>query len=112
MDLDKHQRGNDAAYTTEAADHKGSNSFARADGDMPSSSGKAPNLNADNPIEKHTIRNTRFPSTSFSLAGAFKRNLPKPQEPTESSNVGRVFGGRGGASSSWIPSLNRNSTEK
>ncbi|XP_057478427.1 casein kinase 1-like protein 3 [Actinidia eriantha] len=112
MDLDKHQRGNDAAYTAEAADHKGSNSFARADGDMPSSSGKAPNLNDDNPIEKHTIRNTRFPSTSFSLAGAFKRNLPKPQEPTESSNVGRVFGGRGGASSSWIPSLNRNSTEK
>ncbi|CAL5436652.1 unnamed protein product [Camellia sinensis] len=33
-----------------------------------------------------------MPSTSFSLATTFKRNLPKPNEPTESSNVGRVFG--------------------
>ncbi|CAL5437710.1 unnamed protein product [Camellia sinensis] len=40
------------------------------------------------------------------------RNLPRPEEPTESSNVGRVFGNRVGASSSWMPSLTRISSAK
>ncbi|KAL7164447.1 hypothetical protein ACSBR2_040376 [Camellia fascicularis] len=112
MDLDKHQVGNDASHSAEATARRGSSSFARPDVDMHSRSGMARNLNADNPIEKQAVSDGRMPSTSFSLAGAFKRNLPKPEEPTESSNVGRVFGNRVGASSSWMPSLTRISSAK
>ncbi|CAL5429190.1 unnamed protein product [Camellia sinensis] len=114
MDLDKHQGGNDASHSAEATARRGSSSFARPDLDMHSRSGMARNLNADNPIEKQfpAVSDARMPSTSFSLAGAFKRNLPRPEEPTESSNVGRVFGNRVGASSSWMPSLTRISSAK
>ncbi|GMP94871.1 hypothetical protein CsSME_00044149 [Camellia sinensis var. sinensis] len=112
MDLDKHQGGNDASHSAEATARRGSSSFARPDLDMHSRSGMARNLNADNPIEKQAVSDARMPSTSFSLAGAFKRNLPRPKEPTESSNVGRVFGNRVGASSSWMPSLTRISSAK
>ncbi|KAI7994634.1 Casein kinase 1-like protein 3 [Camellia lanceoleosa] len=112
MDLDKHQGGNDASHSAEATARRGSSSFARPDVDKHSRSGMACNLNADNPIEKQAVSDARMPSTSFSLAGAFKRNLPKPEEPTESSNVGRVFGNRVGASSSWMPSLTRISSAK
>ncbi|KAI8030941.1 hypothetical protein LOK49_LG01G03634 [Camellia lanceoleosa] len=43
-------------------------------------------------LESEAVSNMRMPSTSFSLAATFKRNLIKPKEPTESSNVGCVFG--------------------
>ncbi|GMP28607.1 hypothetical protein CsSME_00004077 [Camellia sinensis var. sinensis] len=43
-------------------------------------------------LESEAVSNMRMPSTSFSLAATFKRNLIKPKDPTESSNVGCVFG--------------------
>ncbi|ESW09200.1 hypothetical protein PHAVU_009G108500 [Phaseolus vulgaris] len=70
----------------------------------------APNLDAKIRTEKHGVNN--IPSTSSALPKSSTRNVSKPEKPTGTSNLGRVFGSNSRASSSWIPSLRRISSAK
>lgn len=100
--------GNDGSYLAEATDRRESSSLAR-----PVSHIFRPNqLNADNPVEKHTLNNTQMPSTSFSMSATLKRNLPKQEEPIDTANVDHVLGSKAGTSSSWMRSLHRISSAK
>ncbi|KAF8407082.1 hypothetical protein HHK36_006207 [Tetracentron sinense] len=99
MDVDKHQAG--------VAERIGISNAARPGVRLQFKS-VTDNLSADNPAEKNTLNNAHLPSTSFALAGSSKRQAPKPLVPTEASNLGRKIG----PSSSWIPSLHRNSSAK
>ncbi|KAA8525270.1 hypothetical protein F0562_007125 [Nyssa sinensis] len=67
MDLDRHQGGKDSSYLAEASDRRESSNFSRPDGHGHFRSGIAHNLNANNPVEKHTISNAPMPSTSWPL---------------------------------------------
>ncbi|KAK9273762.1 hypothetical protein L1049_018572 [Liquidambar formosana] len=108
----KHQGGNGASYSAEATGHRGSTNLTRTDVPMHFKSTTAQNSSADIPIEKHILSNAAMPSTSFSLAGASKKNLPRPEERTQAANVGHGLGGKTGASSSWMSSLHRISSAK
>lgn len=52
------------------------------------------------------------PSTSSALPKSTAENVSKPERPTGTSNLGRVFGNNSHISSSWIPSLRRISSAK
>lgn len=52
-----------------------------------------------------------MPSTSSTLGGAFKRNLPKREDP-DAANIDQRRNGKTGASSSWMQSLHRVSSAK
>jgi casein kinase 1 epsilon len=67
------------------------------------------NLNAKNHTGKHNVNG---PSTSSPLPKPTTENVSKPERPTGTSNIGRVFGGNAHVSSSWIPSLRRISSAK
>ncbi|KAM7490425.1 hypothetical protein LguiA_033346 [Lonicera macranthoides] len=111
MPLDSNKRqgygDNGASHLVEASDRRGSNYLRRPDGHTHFRSGVAHNLNARDSVEKHTMGKAAMPSTSFSLAGAFKRNHPKPEE---SDNNGH--GNEAGTSSNWMQSLHRISSAK
>ncbi|KAK2446237.1 casein kinase protein [Trifolium repens] len=68
------------------------------------------NLNAKNHTGKHNVNNG--PSTSSALPKLTTENVSKPERPTGTSNLGRVFGNNSHVSSSWIPSLRRISSAK
>ncbi|PNX82366.1 casein kinase i isoform delta-like protein, partial [Trifolium pratense] len=68
------------------------------------------NLNAKNHTGKHNVNNG--PSTSSALPKSTTENVSKPERPTGTSNLGRVFGNNSHVSSSWIPSLRRISSAK
>ncbi|KAL3498464.1 hypothetical protein ACH5RR_041196 [Cinchona calisaya] len=86
---------------------QGSNvaSYAQPDGHISSRSGAAHDLNANSMAEKLTISKEPHLSSSFSLADAFKRNIPKPEEPTEAAKIGHRDNSKAGPSGSWMPSL-------
>ncbi|XAR69300.1 Non-specific serine/threonine protein kinase [Bertholletia excelsa] len=111
-DLDKHERGNGGSFAAEVTGPRASSGLMRSNHDKHSRSAMPRNLIADNTTAKHNLSNVHVPSTSVSLASAFKRDLLTPEEPTESSNVGHTFQSRAGASRSWLPSLNRISSAK
>ncbi|KAL3013928.1 hypothetical protein AAZX31_06G080800 [Glycine max] len=68
------------------------------------------NLDAKNHTEKHGVNNS--PSTSSAIPKSSTENVSKPERPTGTSNLGRVFGSNARVSSSWIPSLRRISSAK
>ncbi|KAL5729125.1 non-specific serine/threonine protein kinase [Ranunculus cassubicifolius] len=73
-------------------------------------------LGSENPVEK-TISNNfsekmNMPSSSFAVAGASKRNPPRPTLPSEQSNPAQGTFSKNGQSSSWFPSLQRNHSAK
>ncbi|KAJ0091638.1 hypothetical protein Patl1_13299 [Pistacia atlantica] len=69
-------------------------------------------LSPDYTVDKNIVSDAHMPSTSYSLAGASKRNTPKPVIPTEASNPGHGHSSKVGPSSSWISSLQRISSAK
>lgn len=69
-------------------------------------------LNASTMAEKLTISKEPHPSSSFSLANAFKRNIPKPEEPNETEKNGHRHNSKARPSSSWMPSLRHLSSAK
>lgn len=66
--------------------HRGSSNVARPDFQM--------HFNAPMPSSSHA------PPVS-----TLRKNIPKPEERVDSSNIGRGLRGKNGASSSWMPSL-------
>ncbi|KAJ0090632.1 hypothetical protein Patl1_12914 [Pistacia atlantica] len=108
MDTNKLKGVNDASNSGEVRERRGSYKLTRPVMDVHLGSSISQNVGSSNPIEKHNVSNAPMPSTSFAVPGAFKRNLP--EGPDEAANVGRGNGNRTGASSSWMPSLYRNSS--
>ncbi|XP_044463893.1 casein kinase 1-like protein 3 [Mangifera indica] len=108
IDTDKLKGVNDASYSGEVMEQGGSYKLTRPHVDMHRSISH--NVGSSNPVERHNTSNVPVPSTSLTMPNAFKRNFPEGQE--EAANVGRAIGNRTGASSSWMPSLYRNSSAK
>ncbi|XP_027343780.1 casein kinase 1-like protein 3 isoform X3 [Abrus precatorius] len=65
------------------------------------------NLSSENPLDKNIFGEANMPSTSYSPAGASKRNSLKPAFSAEASNSGHGQGSKIGPSSSWMSSLQR-----
>ncbi|GAV90007.1 Pkinase domain-containing protein [Cephalotus follicularis] len=67
------------------------------------------NSSYDSHADRNIGSNAVLPSTSYSLAGASKRNLTNPILPAEPANPshGHAHGNKVGPSSAWISSLQR-----
>ncbi|EEF48211.1 casein kinase, putative [Ricinus communis] len=100
-DMENHQGSNNAPYSTDLMRSAGPGVRMQ----FKSSTGK--NLTSDNHVDKIAVNDAHIPSTSFSLAGASKRNAPKPVLPSEAANTSQGHSSKIGPSSSWISSLQR-----
>ncbi|XP_027084680.1 uncharacterized protein [Coffea arabica] len=83
---------------------RGTSDLRQPNGHISSLSGAVRDLSASTMAEKLTISKEPHPSSSFSLANAFKRNIPKPGEPNETGKHGHRHNSKAGPSSSWMPS--------
>ncbi|KAI5662795.1 hypothetical protein M9H77_22118 [Catharanthus roseus] len=104
IDVEKHQGGNTAVYSSELA-MRSNNSTTNAV-HMQFKSPTNRNIASGNIFEKN------MPSTSFSPHGGPKVNAPRPVLPAEVANLGHGNGESKGPSSSWISSLRRISSSK
>ncbi|OVA20289.1 Protein kinase domain [Macleaya cordata] len=117
MDVDRRQGGNVASFSAQATEHIGSSSAARPSVRMQFKSSAGKNLGVDNSIANNnrssfTENTVHIPSTSFSLATGPKRDATNPMVPAEAANFNHGQGSKFVTSSSWRPSLERNSSAK
>ncbi|MCH83220.1 casein kinase I isoform delta-like protein, partial [Trifolium medium] len=68
------------------------------------------NLSSENPLDKNILGEANMASTSYSPAGTSKRNPLNPALSAEPSDRGHEQGSKVGPSSSWMSSLQRNSS--
>ncbi|KAL5768785.1 hypothetical protein ACOSP7_015330 [Xanthoceras sorbifolium] len=109
MDMNNHQGGTNSPYSADVTDHIGSSNVA-GPGTRKSAMGR--HLNSDYAVDKNIVSDAHLPSTSYSLAGASRRNAPKPMTSAEAANPGHGHSNKIGPSSSWISSLQRISSAK
>ncbi|OVA08587.1 Protein kinase domain [Macleaya cordata] len=116
LDVNRHKGGNEASYSAEVTERIVSSNAARPGIRMQFKSPTEKNLNSVNPIESTSLSNfadnVRAPSSSFAVAGSSKRSAPQRVLPSEAANLGHAGASRIGQSSSWFPSLQRNSSAK
>ncbi|XP_058114342.1 casein kinase 1-like protein 4 [Magnolia sinica] len=119
IDVDKHQGGNGVSHSAEVADRMGLSNAARPGVQMQFKSAINKNLGADNLRSEKNKAGTfgerdHMPSTSFAPSGVSRRNAisSKPVLPTEAVHNGLGAGNTVGSSSSWLRSLQRNSSAK
>ncbi|XP_042486625.1 casein kinase 1-like protein 3 [Macadamia integrifolia] len=112
MDVDKNQGGNNASHSAEVTERVISSNAARPGVRMQFKSSTEKTSTAENNAVSNFPEKVQMPSTSFAVPGASKRNAPKPMVPLEAAHLGHGFGSKIGPSSSWLPSLQRNSSAK
>ncbi|KAK9102774.1 hypothetical protein Sjap_020028 [Stephania japonica] len=116
MDVDKHQGGNDASYSAEINERLRPSGATRPGIRMQFRSSTDQKYSSDNPVEKNALSNfsekVHLPSSSFATPGASKQSTNRPIVPAETTQLGHGTTNRTGQSSSWFPSLQRNSSAK
>lgn len=110
--MENNQGNTSAAYSVEAKERLRLGGAAGPAVQMQFKSPKGKNPRDEQPANKHAIGEASMPSTSFALGGITKRNTLKNQFLAEAANSGNDNGNRVGQSSSWISSLQRNSSAK
>lgn len=113
VDIEKHQAGNVAHYSSELTERMRSNN---ATGNAVRMQFKSPinrNITSGNNFEKNMLNTaSQMPTTSYSPNGGPKGNIPRPVLPAEVTNSGHGNRENTGPSSSWISSLRRISSSK
>lgn len=109
VDVDKNKEVKDASYAAKGIRPGAPSKNTHPDVRMQHRS-STPNLSAAHPMKQHIVSNASMPSA---LPRSFNSIFPEPERPTEIAYMGRGPGnGSGGASSSWMASLKRNSSTK
>ncbi|KAK3210663.1 hypothetical protein Dsin_015369 [Dipteronia sinensis] len=113
MDMNNHQGGINVPYSADVTDHIRSSNVTTGPGTrMHLKSAMGRQLNSDYAVDKNIVGDAQLPSTSYSLAGASRRNTSKPMTSAETANPGHGHSNKIGPSSSWISSLQRMSSAK
>ncbi|KAL8094034.1 casein kinase 1-like protein 3 isoform X1 [Apium graveolens] len=109
IDAAKYQvTAGNAIYPVESANRMKSNTAAGPGIRMQFRSPPSRNIVSENPLDNSTA--AIGPSTSYSLAGVSKKNVPKPVLPAETTKQGQ--GDNGATSGSWMSSFRRISSTK
>lgn len=112
MNVDYLRDGTNAAHASEMAEPGESSNTAGTVTYPQHPSAMDKNLSSDRAVNKNIVSNVNMPSTSFSLTGVAKKNIPKSQLPTDNANPTHGHGNKNRPSSSWIPSFQRLSSAK
>ncbi|XP_042481214.1 casein kinase 1-like protein 3 [Macadamia integrifolia] len=112
MDVDKNRGGNNVSHSADVTERVISSNAAHPGVRMQFKPSTEKNPTTGNNTLSYFPEKVQMPSTSFALPGASKRNAPKPMVPAEAAHFGHGFGSKIGPSSSWLPSLQRNSSAK